>query len=458
MPTVRRSTVIRAMLMVALYWFSMYVYVPYTATYLKSLSVSQALIGLVAGAYGFAQILLRPPLGVTADLKGSPRVFILIGVITPAAASLLRLLLPTGSGFLGANILSGIGAAMWICFMTYFAGLFGKGGMQQATALIMGANGFGQLIGFAASTLLYGRFGMPVLCALSIAAAGLATGLALSLGRRPQTDGPAADGTLAGKPAGDALGTGEPAAAGRTGAPGSREPAATGNGTGAPGSGEPAAAGIQAEPPRLRLNDLMRVFRNRRLLFFSIFGLMQTGIVLSTVTNFDTQRIRALGGSDTLVGLMTITFMVIQMLSAMLSSVRSFRRLGARIWIPAAMLSITLYCFLSPAASAVWQIYALQILSGFFSGVITSFAVAEGTREIPTRMRTTAMGIYQCAVAVGIALLPMITGRMADAAGGFHSAYMLLGSLSAVCLLLGIWGTRTSKLDAARPLNTVYPD
>ena len=71
MSTVRRSAITRIMLMVALYWFSMYVYVPYTATYLKSLAVSQGLIGLVAGAYGFAQILLRPPLGVTADLKGS---------------------------------------------------------------------------------------------------------------------------------------------------------------------------------------------------------------------------------------------------------------------------------------------------------------------------------------------------------------------------------------------------
>ena len=43
MSTVRRSAITRIMLMVALYWFSMYVYVPYTATYLKSLAVSQGL-------------------------------------------------------------------------------------------------------------------------------------------------------------------------------------------------------------------------------------------------------------------------------------------------------------------------------------------------------------------------------------------------------------------------------
>lgn len=435
MSTVRRSAITRIMLMVALYWFSMYVYVPYTATYLKSLAVSQGLIGLVAGAYGFAQILLRPPLGVTADLKGSPRTFILIGVIIPAAASLIRLLLPTGAGFLAANILSGTGAAMWICFMTYFAGLFGKDGMQQATALIMGANNLGQLIGFTVSTLLYARFGMPVLCAFSIAAAVLATILAVSLGRRPQTAPPAGEPTAV-EPGTDRFETDRPGTAGHAGAGTAAHPA----------------------PQPLRLNDLMRVFRNRRLLFFSVFGLMQTGIVLATVTNFDTQRIRTFGGSDTMVGLMTITFMVIQMLSAMLSSAGFFRRLGARVWIPAAMLSIMLYCFLSPAATAVWQIYALQILSGFFAGVITSFAVAEGTKEIPARMRTTAMGIYQCAVAIGIALLPMITGRMADTSGSFQSAYILLGSLSAICLLLGIWGTRTAQLDAGRPLNVIYPD
>ncbi|HHX36664.1 MAG TPA: MFS transporter, partial [Clostridiaceae bacterium] len=137
-----RSLIIRAMIMVSMFSFSMYVYIPYTATFMRSLSVSQSMIGLIAGAYGISQIIFRLPLGVVADIKGTPLLFIIIGVIFPSIASLVRIISPTANGFLLGNVLSGTGATMWIVFIVFFAQFFGKGAMQQAMALIMGANAF----------------------------------------------------------------------------------------------------------------------------------------------------------------------------------------------------------------------------------------------------------------------------------------------------------------------------
>ena len=78
------------------------------------------------------------------------------------------------------NTLSGVGAAVWVVFIIFFSQLFGKGAIQQATALIMGANAFGQLLGFIFSALFYNLLGMRFLCWLSVGASVLATIIAIS--------------------------------------------------------------------------------------------------------------------------------------------------------------------------------------------------------------------------------------------------------------------------------------
>ncbi len=387
-----------AFLMVLFFWFSMYVYVPYTATFLKSQQVSQAWLGLVMGAYGLGQMILRPPLGILSDRKGKPQRFILMGVITPAFASLLRLIFPNAHGFLAGNIFSGIGAAMWICFMIYFAHLFDEHAMQQATAIVMSANMAGQLLGFICSALFYPTLGMRALCLLSILGALAATACFMQLNRNLRTQPP----KQTTKPQQD------------------------------------------HDLPSLR--QALELFKNKRLLFFSLFGFMQTGVGLATVSNFDTQKIILFGGKPTLVGLLTIVFILVQLLFSSLSATRWFSQKRAVFWLPICFVSLSAYCFLSPQTKQIWQLFALQILSGFFAGVVTSFAVTEATKGIPKKLHTTAMGIYQCFVAIGITLLPMLTGYLADRYHTFNLAYFVLGYMSLICLVLALWGTRTQKL------------
>ncbi|MGI6077861.1 MAG: MFS transporter [Fastidiosipilaceae bacterium] len=406
--TLNRSLILRALLMVSLYWFSMYVYIPHTATFLRELSVSQSMIGLVAGSYGFAQIFLRPPLGIFADLRGCAKVFIVAGVIVPAIASLVRIASPTGTGFLLGNTLSGVGAAVWVVFIIFFSQLFGKGAIQQATALIMGANAFGQLLGFIFSALFYNLLGMRFLCWLSVGASVLATIIAISF-RQSSTE----DASL--------------------------------------------ACDVQTPPSvksaeKLTFKHIIPVLKNKRLWFFSAIAIMQTGIVLATVTNFDTQRVRQLGGNNTMVGLLTITFMVFQMLASFISSTYRFRKYGAKTWVPLCFVALALYCFLSPLITNLIFLFLIQILTGFFAGTITSFTVAEATKEVPESMHTTAMGIFQWMVAIGIIILPMFSGQIVEKTGSFDTAFHVIGAVALVFLVLTIWGTRTKKLDAKKPI------
>ena len=53
-----------------LFWFALYVYVPYQTPYLTLLGVASSFIGIILGAYGFSQMIIRIPLGIGADRKG----------------------------------------------------------------------------------------------------------------------------------------------------------------------------------------------------------------------------------------------------------------------------------------------------------------------------------------------------------------------------------------------------
>ena len=63
------------LIIVALFWFAQYVYIPYQTPYLAAISVSTSFIGVIVGSYGISQLALRLPVGILADLRPNHRLF-----------------------------------------------------------------------------------------------------------------------------------------------------------------------------------------------------------------------------------------------------------------------------------------------------------------------------------------------------------------------------------------------
>ena len=63
-----------------LFWFSLYAYMPQMTTYAKELGASYKLIGLIAGAYGVTQTILRIPLGIVSDKLMNRKAFIIFNL------------------------------------------------------------------------------------------------------------------------------------------------------------------------------------------------------------------------------------------------------------------------------------------------------------------------------------------------------------------------------------------
>ena len=78
---------------VIFFWIAMYVYIPYQTTYLKVIGTASNQIGIIVGAYGISQMLLRFPVGILADRQNYHKIFILAGGGAASTASVFRILL-----------------------------------------------------------------------------------------------------------------------------------------------------------------------------------------------------------------------------------------------------------------------------------------------------------------------------------------------------------------------------
>jgi MFS family permease len=358
---------------IAVFWFSQYVYIPYQATYLASIGAAPSLIGLIVGAYGFSQLALRMPAGLMADRKARHKPFLLLGVLLAGTASLFRILLPNEWGYLIGSILSGCASATWISFMLLFFTYYEKEELQKASGLAVGANNLGILIGFLTGTLLHEKYGMHLLCTLSFLLAIPAFFLSFSI-REAHTDEEA-----------------------------------------------------------LPVKELVEVYFNKRLILFSLLALIQQGVQLSTAMSFTTKIAQSRGAGSVQIGICSIIYILTAVISSYFTASKAAQKSGARFWIPAILLCLAAYCVLIPNLPTVEWIYAAQILSGLSTGILFSFCTSEAMKEIPKGKSSTAMGFYQAVYAIGMTAFPVITGTVT---GKFNigTAYYILAGITVIGL------------------------
>ena len=356
---------------VVLFWFSQYVYIPYQTPYLTAINVSSQFLGVIIGAYGIAQLLLRLPVGVLADRQSDHKLFIALGLVAASSASLVRIFLPSGSGFLLANILSGVASATWISFMILYLSFYNKEEQAVATSTLVLANNLGILLGFVTSTLLYDHVGMKLICGFSATAAAIGFALALKLAptKQPVTS--------------------------------------------------------------LTIKQLLEVGADKQLLFFAALALIQQGIQMSTTMSFTTQIIKDLGASNTMVGVATIIYMLAAVSFARLNKGPWLQKQRTTVLVSTLFLALAAYCYLVPLVPSVALICLLQLIPGAATGILFSRLTSEAMKHVPVTKKSTAMGYFQAIYALGMTLFPIFSGQIKQLYT-VQRAYLLLALLAAI--------------------------
>ncbi|MCX6022110.1 MAG: MFS transporter [Chloroflexi bacterium] len=352
----RRSALFLA-LATFLFWASLYVYVPILSVHAKSLGASLSMVGLVIGAYGISQLVLRIPLGIWSDRTGRRLPYVGASLAVAALGAVGLAMAPEPWTLFLARGLTGVAASGWVVFTVLYAGYFPPAQVPRAMGQISFVNGLAQLV-----SAFIGGF----------IADGMGSGAAFMAGAVL-----AGLGTLCVFPV--------------------REVAT-------PKDSVPTGA------------QIWRVATLPSLLLVSALSSLTQYNTFSTAFGFTTVYAAGIGASKTELGLLTTAFFA-AFTVASLGAGPLVERWGPRSALALGMALLAVGTIAIPFTGALWPLVLCQIISGAGRGVTQPALLALAIRDAAPSERATAMGVYQALYSVGMFAGPPVSGAIADAAG-----------------------------------------
>ena len=359
-----------------LYWFSLYTYIPFQVPYLYALNVTPSIVGIILGLYGASQMILRFPFGIISDYFGKYKIFIVLGSLLSAISCIIKMVYPTANGFLVGNILTGVAASTWLMYMVLYYSYFDRSKEHMAASKCLVANVIGMFLGFLFATIFYQKFGMNLMLIAAALAAFAAPILALFLKE-------------------------------------------------------------EKREKKNNIKDLILVIKNKRLLFFSVLSIIEQGIHMAASVSFTLNRIKELGGASYLVGIASLLNMFFAIVSAYIASTSFASKRGSKFYVPFSFVLLGLYCVAVILTKNIFVIVASQILSGLSIGMLASYLTSEALIEIDRDKKSSAMGFYQTAYSIGIFIYPIITGKIVEMYS-IEMAYIFLTASAVICAFIAL--------------------
>ncbi|MDR1061600.1 MAG: MFS transporter [Clostridiales bacterium] len=378
------------LLSISLFWFSQYVFVPYFTPHLAAIGVIPSMIGVIAGAYGFSQMLLRVPLGIVADRLRNHRLIMLLGFACLIAAGALLRVAGHPAAFLAARFLAGVSSATWVSFTVFYTGRQPASEMGRAVGALLVANNLGTMASYLFGILFYETLGMSGVFMCSIAAAALG-GLALLLAAK--------DGRGAGQESG-AISAGE----------------------------------------------LKMAARDRGLLLYSALAALMQLIAFATFMSFTANYAKEIGAGGRELAFLSVVAGAAGVLGSYWMRTARSGKIGARSQMAAAFLMIAAYCAVVPNSRSMAWIFAAQAVAGLGHAVAMALTMARALRGVPQAARSTAMGIYQSVYGLGMTLGPVLMGAILELAGGMAGGSApAFYSMAAISAAGALWSAAALK-------------
>jgi MFS family permease len=355
-------------------WASLYIYVPVLPVHAQQLGASLPMVGLVIGAYGIAQLVLRLPLGLLSDRIGSRRPFVVAGLGAAALGALVMGYAPEPWTLLAGRTLSGVSAASWVIFTVLFAASFAPGASARSMSFISAITSLSQLVATGGGGLIAEAYGFraPFLAGAALAALGIAIILPL------------------------------------------------------------------AEPPRARRAARpTRASAGLILLVVTVLGALLVGVGQAAVYGYaPIYATSALGASTTQLGLLTTSqFLAVTVSALAMPSLAA--RMDAR-WAVLGGLAVTGAGILAiPLTRDLGAMAAVLAVLGLGRGAAYPLLMTLSIAGVPDESRAGSMAIFQAGYSVGMVSVPPLVGLLADTAG-LPSVFFACGGLCLVAALLSL--------------------
>ena len=370
----RRSAAFLA-LVTYFFWASLYVYVPILAVHAGSLGASLSMVGIVVGAYGISQFLLRIPLGIMSDRHGRRLPYVAAALLVAAAGAFGLAVAPDPWWLFLGRGLTGVAASGWVVFSVLFASYFPPSHVPRAMGLINFVNGLSQMSATFLGGLVAQNLGNGPTFLMGAALAVLGLVCLLPVREHPM--------------------------------PKQRAPGAA---------------------------QIWRVATVPGLLLVSALSIFAQYTTYSTTFGFTTVYAENIGASKADLGLLTTLFFAATTVGA-LGMGPLMERFGSGRTLGVGMAVLGLATVFTPFTGALLPLAVVQVVTGIARGITQPALMALAIQDVAPAERATAMGVYQALYSIGMFAGPPISGAIADAVG-LPSVFAVAG---AVCLAGGFW-------------------
>ena len=355
-------------------WFAVYAYKPFVAPYGEYLGADFRLIGIIAGAYGFTQMLLRFPLGILSDKLRMRKIFIIGGIFLAALSGFVVFIFPTPLALLIARGLAGMSVSSWVIIMILGSSYYSQEETVKSVGFLNATNALGRMLALLIGGFIAERLGFSHAFLLS-GIVGL-IGLVLAIGIKEK---------------------------------------------------KPEASSVK--PPGIR--DLLSVVHNHQLLSASILCILVQYIPFATTFSFVPVAAVRLGASNMQLGLLGLMSIIPGLLVSPLAGTVLPQKLGVKYTLVISFIFAGLGSAAIPFCQSLWQLFLVQLVSNTGIAAAATLLMGLCIQDISNEQRATAMGFFQAVYGIGIFLGPFATGWISHEFG-LMSAFLVTGVVGAV--------------------------
>ncbi len=372
----QRIRIIFYCIMTLCFWLSGYAYVPYLSTYGSGMTKNTALVGLMLGAYGWAQLVLRMPIGILSDRFNNRRIFIQLGSLLLSVTALGFYWAPNIYWLVVCRALTGVSASVWVTMSVLFGAYFDRQSGVKALTLLNACNLSGQML--AALVVMPVTAAYGIRSSFLVAAAAGVIPFLISL-------------TLKDKP-------------------------------------------LDRKP--LALSALLAVGRTRWVLSVSSMCILSQLMTFATNSGFTPQLALALGAQPSVLSWILLLSTAGGATVSFLSPRFLIDRFGPLQTVITLLTVQAVTCLLQPLAPTLGVLLTIVFFNGLARGTAVSLMLGIVVMPFPYEKQAAAMGFYQALYSLGIILGPTIAGAVMQAAG-LAAGFYAVGAIGLLAPLVG---------------------
>lgn len=379
----------------AFFWMSIYTYVPMFPQYVNGLvsetfplGMVATVTGIITGAYGVTQMLLRLPLGILSDQLKRRKPFILAGIAAGTASALLMFFVGTPAAMFVGRLMAGLCACAYVQVSVLFASYYEDRHTTKSLGFVEGSTATGQLTAVVLGGLAGSLMGDKRYAFLMAAALGV-VGFALAL----------------------------------------------------------MTVESRKERKAVRLRDIGVTLSEKTLIVASVLAIFTLAINFGKAFVFSLIAAEAFKVTELQKSLLTVLVILPTALFSPLTGSRLIPRFGTRAVVAAGFVLQAVSCAMAPFTGHIAWLYLSQFITGMGYSLTFPSLMALSVSKMPDEKRATAMGFYQAVYGIGIFAGPWLTGWLTDLLGQnlaffLNAGMALLAAAGAVVFIAATAGRR----------------